>query len=504
MENKKLIKISDYAKKPFWERRKHHTITSEFTPIGVSNREYSLKLDSQPKYLLTQRQLVNELVSTSHIVYDVHHRSNRPKYRYDESKKKNVIEGYEDVERISIALQRMILTNKTTHSFGNDIWFGDEGKDTDSKKIAKFKSHWNVSGMRNALIQFGEAAFGTGDSAIYIYKDGDGIGYKVFNYMNGDYIAPAKYENGKNMFVRMFSKDGIQSVELYKDKDIELWMAEDVSEDYLLLNYPNAPKEKSEDGYILVARIPHGFSECPVAYHRERDVCWGDGQENIEKIEDLLSNLFENGKYYNFQIMFIKGESIALPQANFQGKVIGSRTGEGDAKILEPADASNTYTLSLNNAFQALWDSTNTVAIRPSELKGGDYSGAYLANLYFPETKWAMAAYARIDPFMKKLLRIFKEAVGIIEKDITSYQNLPISYRFTPYVPKNALEDATIINNSYISGTISRQTATEELEFTNPNEMTRLEDDDKRKLELAMVNKADPTPTPPIDNKAKS
>ena len=69
-----------------------------------------------PKALLTQSDFLNEKQPSAHMVYDVYMRSNRPKYRYDEALRKNVPDGYEPVERVSVSLQKSILRHKTIHT----------------------------------------------------------------------------------------------------------------------------------------------------------------------------------------------------------------------------------------------------------------------------------------------------------------------------------------------------------------------------------------------------
>ena len=89
---------------------------------------------------------------------------------------------------------------------------------------------------------------------------------------------------------------------------------------------------------------------------------------------------------------------------------------------------------------------------------------------------------------MKELFFIFLEAVGLVENTgPLSYRDLVgrFNYQFTPCIPQNLAEETTIINNSFTSGTLSRLTVTEEHPLANPQEMARLEADDKREQEKA-------------------
>lgn len=476
------MKIEKLLKKPNWYRRTADYRNIPPAPMTAMYPTFApLTFDTSPKVVVTQAQMLDELDPNSHIIYNVFHRSNRPKYKYDDMKKKNIPDGYEPVERVSIAFQAAIRRHKVTHAFGNPVWFGNESGDGSADEMVQYKAHWNVSGMNNALIEFGNAAFGVAEGAIYCYRDNNEIKYRVFSFEKGDLFAPCKDpKTGKDAVVRTFLIEDVQCVEIYGSEDIELWAkvgstAETSDMDRLRAIWDDVLGEKSEDGYVLISRTIHGLDECPVAYHREPAPCWGDAQSNIDAIEKLLSDLLENGKYYNFQIMFLSGKAISLPNMNFQGKVMGSETEGGDAKILAPADASNTFSISLEQEFKAMCNAVNAVFIDYKELKGQNDSGAYLRNLYFPETQWCMDAYARMHPFFKKLFSIFKKYVGIIEGRSAEFDKLKFSYLFTPFVPQNETEEIQNINSSVASGTMSIETACEEHPQANPQEFQRLQ-----------------------------
>ena len=86
------------------------------------------------------------------------------------------------MERVGLPIQSSIRDNKTGYCFGNPLWFGNESGDENSEKMANFKAWWNSTNMTACLSQMGYHLFGTGDSAIAIYKDEGGIHYKVFGY----------------------------------------------------------------------------------------------------------------------------------------------------------------------------------------------------------------------------------------------------------------------------------------------------------------------------------
>lgn len=485
------MKISDFTKKPLWYRNVY-TKGSELVPTVLNNTfipSYPMKLDESKKQILSQGNFVNELCPSAHEIYSTNVRSLRPTYKYDKPTKTFKLSGYEDVERIAMPFETSIRDNKTAYAFGNDLWFGNEGGDAAAEKMTRFKSWWNSANMKACLSSMGSHLFGTADAAIALYVEDEQIKYKVFGYEDGDNVYKT-YEivDGaqKSVGVRMFQIGGYQCVELYKSDVVELWTNSEAKQAEDMFGAIDG--EKSEDGWLLLKRTNHGFSRAPFVYFREKDVPWGIVQDLCDKFDKLLSDLIESGRFFFNPYLFLRGGATSLPSVEFQGRAFGSKDPQGDAKILEPPNASSMLDVAFSKITRAILDGTKTVFIHHEDLKGQNDSGAYLRMLCFPEIQWAENFYPRIDMQMKELFFIFLEAISLIEnKNPLGYRSLVgrFNYKFTPCIPQNLLEEATILNDSLRAGSLARQTVTEEHPLANPQEMARLEADDRRKEEAA-------------------
>lgn len=468
------MRISDYLVKKQWYRRElgMNPVISSVASVGGKSPM------SKPvgQYItFTQDKFLNEINEGTHIVYDCNHRSMRPKYKYDTEQGKNVLDGYENVTRIAVSWQEAIRGNKTATCGGNPLWLGNEGGNDDAEKVSVIKSHINTMNLQAALLSMYYSLFGTADGALYFYREGDTIQWKCFSYENGDNCTLIRdRENPQaKMGVRYFDYEGFDAVEFYRDDVIELYIHFS-DEEQLRQYFPDAEGSVTDDGYYHIYSTPHGLDESPFCYHRENDIPSGPVQKAIETFETLLSDCGENIKYYAYQILFLSGGAISLPNANFGGKVIGSKTSDGDAKILEPADASNTLDIGFKKVYNAICDGSKSVFIKPDELKGQNDSGAYIANLYWPEIQWSKIFFARFHPCIVKILRVVKKLVGLIEGDLKGYAKVKLSYMPDPYIPVNKLEQSTILQQGVTAGFISVETATEESDVTNPLEMERL------------------------------
>lgn len=477
------MRIEEYLSKPLWTRRLPNP---QSKPVISTNSSMTgtMSLDDFNCEGLTQSNFADELNPTSHKINCTEYRSYRKKWKTNKETQKVEFDGWEDVVRTPFGLQMGILRHKVKHTFGNDMQFSSEGDEKDDELVAKFSSQWSISGMTDALNVWGTSAFSTGDAAIYLYIKKGQIEYKVFSYNNGDVFNMTKDENGEDLFVRLFAIDGVSLLEMYGSTNVELWVkdkhtgegeASKVFDRVMKSLDAKMDGKKSDDGYTMIKSTPHGSKHCPVIYLREKDVCWGVGQPIMDNIDKILSDLGENNKYYAYQILFLTGGVMNLPAAEGMGKVLGSKTEKGDAKILKPADASNTFNIELEKNLDLLWETVGIINLEPKDMSGGDYSGSFIRNLYWRETQWSTNKIAEMRPALRAIVMQFKELVGIIEGDILGYDNMKMSFKLEPCIPKNTYEEIQTIQMAATAGITSIKTASGLARFNNAHEYERIQ-----------------------------
>lgn len=510
------MNIESYLQKPVWTRRLPGPYINQ-TIRSSGSRMRQMQIDNYACEELTQANFLDELYPSSHKINCVEYRSLRQKFKTDSKTGAVAFDGFEDVCRSSFGIQQGIRRHKVAHTFGNEMWFGSEGDKKADEMVSNFRSHWSMAGMTDALSLWGSSLFGTGDAAIYLYIKDEKIEYKVFSYEDGDVFNMTKDENGDDLFVRLFLLDGFHAVEMYGVQSVDLWIKESAVPESRFTSAVrsvdgNLNGEKSDDGYILIKSEPHGRKRCPVDYYRAKDVCWGLGQPTIDNIEKILSDLGENNKYYAYQILFLSGGVISLPGAKGMGKVIASKTTDGKAEILKPADASNTFTIELEKNLDLLWETTGTVVLEPKELKGGDYSGAFIRNLYWREVQWAANEIAKLRPAFRSIISQFSDLVGILESDINGYRNLRMSFLLEPCIPKNVAEEITNVTLAKAAGITSVKTASGEIPFNNAREYERIKEEEAEKAKIESekikqeleVSQQPDIPFNKIDNRLKT
>lgn len=479
--------ISPYLSKQVWFRRAPRYYQKEAGSFGYFDTE-EMRFDDGLAYRMYQSDFMDELVPSAHKINHCEYRSMRPKYRYNATTQANELYGYEEVERVSVGFQEGALRHKVTTTFGNEMWFGSEGKDeVNEQRVATIRSHWGVTGMTDALNSWGRALFGTGDAAIYLYKTDGQVHYKVFSFEKGDVFNFTKNENNEDIFVRLFKVSGVDTIEIYDKKNVEVWVRDNDRKgifDKAVARLKGKIIEESSDGWVCIERKSHGCSQLPVIYHRISDVVWGVGQDSIDRLERIMSDLGENNRYYAYQILFIAGGILSLPPSGDMGKVIASKTTDGKAEILKPADASNTFTVDLEKNLDLLCETLALVIINPKELKAGENTGAFIRNLYWREVQWSTNMIAELRPILTRVVNLFKELVGQIEDDVEQYTKARLTFLLEPYVPKNVSEEITNIVMSKNAGATSTQTAAGEIPFNNPMEYKRLQKEKEEEAEI--------------------
>lgn len=366
-----------------------------------------------------------------------------------------------EVARVSVSLQSMIATKQCVHLWAKQPKFTCKRGDNQDLFI-RFKEYWTQRNAQSSLYLMAKSALTTGDGAIYYYfNENKELSYKVWSYKDGDMLVPVYDATGKMIYFirRYYTMDG------------------DVSKDTIDVYTDKTYQQIVQDGSkwkVTVKERPHGFYQIPVAYHREPDVAWGAGQDLIDKIERLLSDVRESNAYFAFGIMFLSGDDVqVLPPKTSQGKVIISDDSSANAKLLDQPDLSGALRFEYEQYTKQLYRTTGTVVIEPEILKGGDQSGAYIKNLYNDAIQYAMDAKPRWQPVLEKIVSLLKEALEIEERNI-SYRTLTIISDPDIYVPMNIAEEIRLVNESYTAKTISQETASQTNFLSSPDEYEKI------------------------------
>jgi hypothetical protein len=434
------------------------TSVNEYTEATAPNTRFQK---------ITQDKFLAELDPRSH---DINNKTLYPDKLIKSIVKVNGVDTEQttitEIARVSLSLQSMIATKQCVHLWAKQPKFTSK-RGLDANLFIRFKEYWTERNAQPALYLMAKSALTTGDGAICFFMSDGKLQYKVWSYKDGDMLVPVYEPNGIDlkMFIRRYYSVPEGSDVSYDTIDL-----------YSQTSYTQIINKGSQ-WVVSIHEIVHGFSQIPIAYHREPDVAWGVGQDLIDKIERLLSDVRESNAYFAFGIMFLSGDDVqVLPPKTSQGKVIISQDSAASAKLLDQPDISGSLKFEFEQYTKQLYRNTGTVVIDPEILKGGDQSGAYIKNLYNDAIQYAMDAKPRWQPVLEKIVSIVKEALELEDSEL-GFRELVVISEPDIYVPMNVAEEIRLVNESYNANTISQETASETNLLSTPDEWKRIQDE---------------------------
>lgn len=495
------MRISDYLTKSNWKRR---------TPKGTWKE-------------FTQEDFLNDYYPTSHQINDPTYKAMRPIYDFKDPvydangelirEGEIYIKGFDEVERVPVGLEQIVCRTLPVNMFGNDFRFEYDEAQGGSEAFKLHTSYWEQAGIRDAIIAWYGDAGAVGDAALYLNPTPEGISYQIFSKLKGDDI----YMVNKTTFARKYTLNNATIVEIYTEDTISTYVLKtsitNSNEGSLALAL-NIDKskfqgEETEDGYVEVDKVIRGYKFFPISYLRLDDVLYGQGVGIRERIEKLLSYWGDSNNAFSMPMMVVNSATVELPALQNAHKVIGLTDPNGKADILTPPDVSTSFTKDLKENRRNYYEVTGIVIVDQEDLKGGDYSGAFLYNLYFPVIVWSINALARIRPNLNNLIKSFDTAVGIASGKIIEMNNLNLTWTIDPFTPKNKMEDITMLTQSVAAGITTRKSAAREAYHNGAYEEDRLIEqdiyDDEREAKRAKSKTPTEIPKPElsIDNNLK-
>ncbi len=465
--------ITDLMVKEKWKRR---IVGDNLSFMGIDpHRRHPIIYHNDEKFIeMTQQDFAREIDVNTQNVFLHTDLVPRPVFREGKDSEGNPtieIDHFEDVCRVALGLQEYIVRTKTGHYAGEPLWFGNESGEKYDTQFDSLASHWDSSGMDLGYYDVIRSTFRTCDGAIYQYIDGKEVKFKVFSYLYGDTLYPTKDENGEDVLIRKYTYQGKTAVDLYTKDYVEMW----------LLNGKDDKDEKwwkrwvswlvdggsvtTEDGYKRVYRKKNQLSRLQVTYFRIEDIPSAPAQSAIERLQVGFSDMCEESRAFCYTMMFLKSSNLqTLPSPNSHGKVIVASGENDDIKMLEPADSSNIIPLQFEWLMKTISNATGTVFVTEELFtSGGEFSSTALKQLYKSEIQWCMDLQPTLFGATKEMVSIFKELVGIVEKDLESYLNMRVSVKQDVWIPQNSSEKIVDVTNMVYAGLLSRKAAAKEL-----------------------------------------
>lgn len=398
--------------------------------------------------------LTYDMVSQSDFLreyYPSGHRINSPfwyrdRLKYDEKNKRFV---EEKVQRVSLPIQQIIVTQQLIHMLGNETNMELSAAHINKEQknvLLEVKRGWYDKNLDTKIYEAVKAAKITGDAALLFFLNNGKLGIKPISFLSGDTLYP-HYDIQGNMttFARSFDDINDEGVAVVN------WVEVYDETFYYLYKQTNTPIKKITtkikelfglDGYELVEKKRHGFNRVPVVYKRLDGPAWSAVQDLIEKLELAVSYLCQNNMAYAFPIMVLKGEDVEI-QGDIYGEVKAITMGREDtAQYLERGNGTDSFRLQLETLLKQIF--LGSYIVQPPEVHSGDLPGVAVKLIYAPSLDKAILDCKDFDQFIDDTLQLFLYGYGIEQQKLTTYLNAGIVAWLEPFVHQNTSE---LVNN---------------------------------------------------------
>ena len=522
------MNISKHLHKDYWVRRVTPDKARLIPSLGsiVEYRDPRVGGLGVGYVNLTQDQFLNELNPAAHVI-NSRFMSQRPIYKPTNEtdgngKQKYELQGFDDVETVSLAIQEMIVSKKVTHLTGKRFWMSNESEDEEA--FENLRSWMDISGFWDGWTEAVRYCERNGDSALYLYQDGYGINYQVFAYEKGDVLYPGVDDDGNPTLYRQYTINGKMAVDIYTVNSVETWVKVDLEEDEAKswfdkirakLKSDKTRREISEDGFVRIStkQAQVGNDLLQVIYFRVPDIATGPVQDSIEKYEKALSYVSEEVKNDAFPVLFLKSEKIvSLPPTKINGKTIGVKgtadaLAHSDAKFLAPPDMSNIAEINLETLWNNILRGSLSALVEPEVLKQGSDSSTSIRILFAPDVQWCHNRWIYYAKPNRQCVEVFKRLVGKQEGEIQRYGDMRVSIGQEVWLPQNDTEELKRQLDMLYARAKSRKAVLQDIPDSHKGDYEQIMKEWKEELEMKQEYSAsgqeDANPSKPrVDNNA--
>lgn len=478
LETKKQLRDL-LTKKPFTRIMPDGHYDHGYTWNDVS--EVPIQQDTLRRKIVTQEDFLRELDPAGHLIND--------KELYPDVWQKNEEDGrwyIQEIPRYAFSYQQIILVKHLTHLCGNDIQFelSDKSVTQETSDVFNaFRNGWANKNMEVAWYQLAKSVKATGDGAFIGFLDKGEFGWKVLSFLKGDKLFPHyDLRTGKlETFARTYcnySEDGTVTkryIDVWDDKNYYRFVSDGDPSNLFEKAKQLIFKLFSTDGYKLEWMEAHGFDSIPVAYMRDDNgPCWTFSEETIEHYEIAFSNLAHSNHDFGLPIMYVKGEGseeVTTNDMSYASKIM-ILPSDGEIGFLNRQDASNAYKAELDKLEDNIY--RQSFAVKTPELKSGDTPGVALKIMYSDAYEKAMTDAHEYDGAVDKVIDIFSWGYGIESESRLAFLNTNIRHYIEPYIHLNLSELTQNLNTAVLGGFLSKQTASEKLPYSTPQEWDRI------------------------------
>lgn len=349
------------------------------------------------------KDLKDQFNPSGHKINDITYRPNKPIYKEIEvgqglnKKKVKVIDRWEEVNRISLPIQRLIVERAVSFLFANPVVVGCKVASSDEKKVLEAVKRIlfdnKIDGFNRKLAR---EVFTYTEAAEYWYPVEEEEANEDYGFSTKKRIRVAIFSPGKgDKLYPLFDEHGdmIAFSREYKvvDENKKDNVFFETYTDKMILTY-----KLLESGWVLIDSKAHSLGKIPIVYVSQPLAEWADIQALIERLEKLLSNFAETNDYHASPKIFVNGVIKGFSKKGEAGGIIEAEK-DAKAQYLSWDHAPESVKLEIETLLRLIYSMTQTPDISFESVKGlGDVSGIALKLLFMDAH---LKGYNKIETF---------------------------------------------------------------------------------------------------------
>lgn len=274
--------------------------------------------------------------------------------------------GEVPITRIPLNLVQYGATQKAVFAVGQGVRLNP--REDDVRAFDYFLRNWKDSKIESDLVEILRTRFAETECAVIFWGERGAekledfkFRYKILSPTRGDQMEVLFNAENDDMV-------GFKRTYQLGDKGVTDYYYKDVTGVYL-------QRDKEEP-----KKLP--YQDLPIVYFNQKQGEFIDSKALLDGLELITSDGVETFQYFGSPILWLKGESLELPQKGDMGKVLAA-DGEGaDAKFLTPNGSTELQELLIKQLKSMFFLQNRIAPLSFEELKEmGDVSGTALDRL---------------------------------------------------------------------------------------------------------------------------
>ena len=438
------------------------------TPLVNAASVSTITLDTVQRELRTQSDFTREFFPTSHLINSLKYYPNSTFINRENGAYQAKVRS-----RIAVGFQQYIHLQRKEALLGNNVGMkliSDSTRERPIEQLAFFREGWEDRDVEVAVNNAIDADLRLADCAVYVYMDDRKVRWRVFSFDKGDVLYP-HYDT--------LTGDIALLGRLYHqtDWDGNTHQFLDVVDKTHFVTYRQ--KDDAKGWEMEGSPVPHGFPECPAAYHRsDWGPCWAASQALIDGWEIALSQFSENNAAYALRILYTLGaEMDILTNTDGTPNRIDSPDPQSKVGFLEPAQgADGAFAKQLELMKKEIL--RGSFVVETPEIKSGtDISSRTVKMLFADSYMKAMSDSIEYQGFLNKIARLFKFGYFLEKNRVSEVDSFNFKCYLDPFIFMSENDVISGIQQMMAAGAMSVQTATEllyNIGYSSPDEVRRI------------------------------